>query len=112
MAAWFSGVLSLVMAELDETKWAIGGHQFALGDLLGGAFTAAGLIAVALWLSAAVDTRLLMNAVGAELSVLKAISNIVRVLFVFLGLMMAQKQSFSIEKNHFQGLKTIALFKV
>jgi len=77
------------MAELDETKWAIGGHQFALGDLLGGAFTAAGLIAVALWLSAAVDTRLLMNAVGAELSVRKAISNIVRVLFVFLGLMMA-----------------------
>ncbi len=89
VAAWFSGVLSLVMAELDETKWAIGGHQFALGDLLGGAFTAAGLIAVALWLSAAVDTRLLMNAVGAELSVRKAISNIVRVLFVFLGLMMA-----------------------
>ncbi len=89
VAAWFSGVLSLVMAELDETKWVIGGHQFALGDLLGGAFTAAGLIAVALWLSAAVDARLLMNAAGAELSVRKAISNIVRVLFVFLGLMMA-----------------------
>ena len=89
VAAWFSGVLSLVMAELDETKWVIGGHQFALGDLLGGAFTAAGLIAVALWLSAAVDARLLRNAAGAELSVRKAISNIVRVLFVFLGLMMA-----------------------
>ena len=89
VAAWFSGVLSLVMAELDETNWVIGGHQFALGDLLGGAFTAAGLIAVALWLSAAVDARLLMNAAGAELSVRKAISNIVRVLFVFLGLMMA-----------------------
>ncbi len=89
VAAWFSGVLSLVMAELDETKWVIGGYQFALGDLLGGAFTAAGLIAVALWLSAAVDARLLMNAAGAELSVRKAISNIIRVLFVFLGLMMA-----------------------
>ena len=89
VAAWFSGVLSLVMAELDETKWAIGGHQFALGDLLGGAFTAAGLIAVALWLSAAVDTRLLMNAAGAELSVRKAISNIFRVVLLFVGLMLA-----------------------
>jgi hypothetical protein len=31
---------------------------------------------------------------------------------LFLGLMMAQKQSFFFEKNQFQGLKTIALVKV
>jgi small-conductance mechanosensitive channel len=89
VAAWFSGILTLVMAELDEMKWVIGGHQVALGDLLSGALTAFGLVAVALWLSAAVDARLLSNASGAELSVRKAISNIVRVVFIFVGLMMA-----------------------
>ena len=89
VAAWFSGILTLVMAELDEMKWVIGGHQVALGDLLSGALTAFGLVAVALWLSAAVDARLLSNASGAELSVRKAISNIVRVVLIFVGLMMA-----------------------
>ena len=31
---------------------------------------------------------------------------------LFLGLMMAQKQSFSIEKNHFPGLEMFAPFEV
>ncbi len=85
--AWFSGIASVVIAELDNVQWQIGKDTVSLKMLLSGLFGAIGVFIIALWLSAAIETRLLANSVGAELSVRKAISNIFRVVFV--GLMLA-----------------------
>ena len=89
VVAWFSGIASVVIAELDNVQWLIGKDTVSLKMLLSGLFGAIGVFIIALWLSAAIETRLLANSVGAELSVRKAISNIFRVVLLFVGLMLA-----------------------
>ena len=54
-----------------------------------GAVTAAAVLLIALWISAAIESRLLRSAPGAELSLRKAVSNAVRALLVFVGLLVA-----------------------
>ena len=46
------------------------------------------VLLVTLWISAAIEARLLRNATGSELSVRKAISNALRALLMFVGLLM------------------------
>jgi small-conductance mechanosensitive channel len=47
------------------------------------------VLIVALWISSAIETRLLRSAVGSELSLRKAVSNATRALLVFVGLLVA-----------------------
>ncbi len=57
--------------------------------MIEGALTAAAVLLIALWISAAIESRLLRSATGAELSLRKAVSNAVRALLIFVGLIMA-----------------------
>lgn len=57
--------------------------------MIEGAVTAGAVLLIALWISAAIESRLLRSATGAELSLRKAVSNALRALLVFVGLMMA-----------------------
>jgi small-conductance mechanosensitive channel len=86
---WVSGLLPVVLNELDQITWKVGGTTLSVRTLIEGALTAAAVLIVTLWISAAIETRLLKNATGGELSLRKALSNAARALLMFVGLILA-----------------------
>jgi len=79
----------VLLAEMDDLKWKIGGSTISLRTMIEGALTAGAVLIVALWISSAIEARLLRSAVGSQLSLRKAISNATRALLMFVGFMMA-----------------------
>ncbi len=86
---WVSGLLPVILDELDDIKWKVGGSMLSVRTLLEGTVTAGVVILITLWTSAAIESRLLRSATGGELSLRKAVSNAIRVLLVFVGLLVA-----------------------
>ncbi len=86
---WVSGLLPLVLAELDQVGWKLGGSTVSLRALLEGALNAGLVLILSLWVSAAIEARLLRSATGAELSLRKAVSNATRALLMFVGVLLA-----------------------
>ena len=89
MVLWVTGLLPLVLDELDQIHWKVGGATLSVRTIIEGAVTAAAVLLIALWISAAIESRLLRSATGAELSLRMAVSNAVRALLVFVGLLVA-----------------------
>jgi small-conductance mechanosensitive channel len=89
MVLWVSGLLPVILNELDLITWKIGGSTLSVRNLLEGLLTAAAVLIVTLWISAAIESRLLRSATGGELSLRKAVSNATRALLMFLGLIVA-----------------------
>ena len=86
---WVSGLLPVILEELDDIKWKVGGSMLSVRTLLEGAVTAGVVVLITLWISAAIEARLLRSATGGELSLRKAVSNATRALLVFVGLLVA-----------------------
>lgn len=86
---WLSGLLPVVLEELDGIKWKVGNSTLSVRTMLEGAVTAGVVLLIALWISAAIETRLLRAATGNELSLRKAVSNATRAVLMFVGLLMA-----------------------
>ena len=89
MVLWVSGLLPVVLGELGEITWKIGSTTLSLRTLIEGLVTAAIVLILALWVSAAIETRLLRKATGGDLSMRKAVSNATRALLLFVGLIVA-----------------------
>ena len=89
MVLWVTGLLPRVLAALDKISWNVGASTLSVRTVIEGALTAGAVLLVALWVSAAFESRLLRAATGSELSLRKAISNAVRALLVFVGLIAA-----------------------
>ena len=89
MVLWVSGLLPLILEELDQISWKVGGSNLSVRTMLEGALTAGAVLIVTLWISAAIESRLLRHATGGELSLRKAVSNATRALLVFVGLLVA-----------------------
>jgi small-conductance mechanosensitive channel len=89
MVLWVSGLLPVVLAELDDITWKIGASTLSLRTLLEGAITAGAVMILALWVSSAIESRLLRKATGGDLSMRKAVSNATRALLLFVGLIIA-----------------------
>ena len=89
MVLWVTGLLPRVLDELDHIHWKVGGTSLSVRTLIEGVLTAGAVLLVSLWVSAAIESRLLRAATGAELSLRKAASNAVRALLIFVGLIMA-----------------------
>jgi small-conductance mechanosensitive channel len=88
MVLWVTGVLPLVMEELDDIRWKLGSSTLTLRNLIEGLLSAVVVMVVALWVSAAIETRLLQGA-GGNLSLRKMAANTVRALLLFVGLLFA-----------------------
>jgi small-conductance mechanosensitive channel len=86
---WITGVLPLLLAELDAIHWKLGTSQLSLRNLLEGLLSAVIVLVVALWISAAIESRLLKSAGAHDLSVRKIAANAVRAVLLFIGLMFA-----------------------
>jgi len=89
MVLWVSGLLPVVLHELDQITWKMGSSTISVRTLIEGALTAGAVLILALWVSAAIENRLLKSAVGGELSLRKAVSNATRALLMFVGLIAA-----------------------
>jgi small-conductance mechanosensitive channel len=89
MVLWVSGLLPIILDELDAIKWKVGGSLLSVRALLQGALTAGIVLLIALWISSAIESRLLRAATGSELSLRKAVSNATRVTLMFVGLLLA-----------------------
>jgi small-conductance mechanosensitive channel len=89
LVLWISGLLPLILAELDTIHWRVGASSMSVRTLIEGTLTAGVVLIVALWISSAIETRLLRSAVGNDLSLRKAVSNATRAVLVFVGLLVA-----------------------
>jgi small-conductance mechanosensitive channel len=89
MVLWVSGLLPVILDELDDIKWKVGGSMLSVRALLQGALTAGVVLLISLWISSAIETRLLRSATGGELSLRKAVSNATRATLMFVGLLLA-----------------------
>ena len=89
MLLWVSGLLPVLLEELDGIKWKVGATTLSVRTMIEGALTAGVVILITLWISSAIESRLLRTAKGGELSLRKAVSNATRVTLVFIGLMLA-----------------------
>lgn len=86
---WVTGVLPLVLEELDKIQWKVAGSTLSVRTLIEGGLTAGAVLIVALWVSSAIESRLLKSATGSDLSLRKVISNSVRALLMFVGVLLA-----------------------
>jgi small-conductance mechanosensitive channel len=86
---WLSGLLPLLLHELDQITWRLGGTTLSVRNLIEGALSAGLVLILALWVSAAIEARLLRKAQGEDLSLRKAGANALRALLMFVGLMVA-----------------------
>jgi len=89
MVLWVSGLLPLLMDELDQISWTMGGSTLSVRKMIEGSLTAGLVLIITLWISSAIEAKLLRKATGGELSLRKAVSNATRALLMFVGLLMA-----------------------
>ncbi len=89
MVLWVSGLLPVILEELDQITWKLGGTSMSVRTLIEGVLTAGGVLIVSLWISSGIEARLLRSATGGELSLRKALSNATRALLLFVGLLVA-----------------------
>jgi small-conductance mechanosensitive channel len=89
MVLWVSGLLPLVMDELDQISWKVGNSQLSVRKIIEGTLTAGLVLIITLWISSAIESKLLRKATGGELSLRKAFSNAARALLMFVGLLLA-----------------------
>ena len=89
MVLWVSGLLPVILEELDQITWKVGGSILSVRNLLEGTLTAGAVLIFTLWISSGIEARLLRHATGGELSLRKAVSNATRALLMFVGLLVA-----------------------
>jgi small-conductance mechanosensitive channel len=88
VVGWVTGVLPVLMDAMDELHWHIGATRMSLRNVVEGTLTAGLVMVIALWISAAIEKRLLHGS-GNTLSLRKMAASIVRALLLFVGLMFA-----------------------
>jgi small-conductance mechanosensitive channel len=86
---WITGLLPVLLSELEEIRWKVGGSVMTARTLIEGTLSAGAVLIVTLWISSALEARLLRDATGESLSLRKAASNATRALLLFIGLMLA-----------------------
>jgi small-conductance mechanosensitive channel len=88
---WVTGLGPLLLDELESIRWHMGGVAVSVRSLIEGVLTAGCVLLLALWLSSALESRLLQagDQMGVDLSLRKIAANGIRALLVLLGVLMA-----------------------
>jgi small-conductance mechanosensitive channel len=86
---WITGVLPVVLEAMDEVSWKMGASRITLRTAVEGALTAGIVLVASLWVASAIEKRLLHGAGGDDLSIRKMAANLVRVVLLFVGLLLA-----------------------
>jgi small-conductance mechanosensitive channel len=86
---WITGIAPLVLDAMDDVRWKVGNGSMSLRNVLEGGITAGVVLVLALWISGAIEKRLLATATGHDLSLRKIVANVVRSLLLLFGLLLA-----------------------
>jgi len=89
LVLWLTGALPVVLREMDDIHWKIGGVDVSVRSLLEGALSAAAVLVAALWVSAAIESRLVAGALDGNLSLRKIAANAIRAALLLVGLLLA-----------------------
>jgi small-conductance mechanosensitive channel len=89
LVLWLSGLLPLLVEEMESLHWRIGGVDLSLLAIVQAMLSAVAVLLAALWLSSAIEARLLRGASGSDTSARKIASNAVRALLLLVGLLLA-----------------------
>lgn len=85
---WLTGLLPLLLDEMEQISWKVGAARITLRALFEGVFNAAVVLMLALWLSAAIENRLLKDR-SDNLSLRKIAANATRATLLLVGLLLA-----------------------
>ncbi|HEY2928209.1 mechanosensitive ion channel family protein, partial [Piscinibacter sp.] len=85
---WITGVLPMLMEELDGIAWKLGATRISLRNVVEGSLSAIVVLVLALWISAAIEAQLIKGAT-TDLSIRKIAASATRALLLFLGLLLA-----------------------
>jgi small-conductance mechanosensitive channel len=85
---WVTGVLPSLFEAMEDVGWKIGGARVSLRNLVEGTVTAGFVMVLALWVSAAIERRLLRGS-GDTLSFRKMAATLVRAALLLIGLLLA-----------------------
>jgi small-conductance mechanosensitive channel len=85
---WIIGVMPILLKEMDELTWKIGATHVSLRSLIEGSLSAIVVLILSLWLSSAIESRLLKGAME-NLSLRKIAANAIRAILLSIGLMLA-----------------------
>ena len=90
---WLTGLLPLLLQEMDEIHWRLGGVKVSLRTVVEGALSLVAVLLITLWTSAAVErqvlTRLAPSSDPAALSLRKMAVNIIRTGLWVVGVLLA-----------------------
>jgi small-conductance mechanosensitive channel len=89
LVLWMTGVLPLVASQADQIKWKIGGADVSLWRLFEGIASGLVVMVAVLWVSAAIEQRLLAHASDSALSLRKIAANATRVGLLVVGVLFA-----------------------
>ncbi len=85
---WVTGVMPIILKEMEEMTWKIGATQISLRSLIEGTLSAVIVLMLSLSISSAIEARLLKGATE-NLSLRKITSNAIRAILLSIGLMLA-----------------------
>jgi small-conductance mechanosensitive channel len=85
---WIVGLLPILMDEMDAIEFAFGKSRISLLGLLQGVLSAGAVLVLTLWISAALEKRVLNHTLH-DLSLRKVAANAIRSLLLFVGLLFA-----------------------
>lgn len=85
---WITGLLPIILDGMDDVTWKLGSSQMSLRNLIEGGLSAVVVLIIALWISSAIEARLLTGAT-TDISIRKMAANASRALLLFVGLLMA-----------------------
>lgn len=91
LVMWLTGLLPQLLEEMEAIHWKLGGTNVSLRSLIEGALSAAAVMVGALWISAAIENRLMSDAQASPdtLSLRKMAANATRALLLLVGLLLA-----------------------
>ena len=85
---WITGLLPIILDEMNDVTWKLGAGEVSLRNLIEGLLSAVVVLIIAVWISAAIEARLLAGATN-DLSIRKMAANASRALLLFIGLLLA-----------------------
>ncbi|RMX04317.1 mechanosensitive ion channel protein [Corticibacter populi] len=89
VVAWITGLGPTLMHELDQVHWTIGARTISLRRLLEALVTAVASLLISLWVSSAIESRMMHSVIGARLPVHKVITTMVRAVLLLIGMLVA-----------------------
>ncbi|MEJ7930843.1 mechanosensitive ion channel domain-containing protein [Ramlibacter sp. AN1015] len=85
---WIAGVLPPLLAELDAIRFSLGKSRVSVLGLMQGVLSAGAVLVLTLWVSAAIEKRVMRQSTG-DLSLRRVAANVVRAALLVVGALVA-----------------------